>query len=200
MVSDIIKTIERAIDRRYHLERNDREWLLDESDKRIEIRVPDRNSIAFSLDRRDENPFAFFGGNPPGGMAKICDAFLFCVYERQGYGFIIEMKSGHKEESEKQMINGRFFCDWLLALCREHGYLNADFSIASLLLWEPREQEMTRALTSSLRFDIEEPDIERRPNTEHFPFRFEVKSRRRVDLRNLISYMDDRQAYTPDNP
>ncbi len=194
MVNDIIRTIGRSIDRRYHLERNDREWLLDEADKRIEIRVPDRNSIAFSLDKKDENPFAFFGGNPPGGMAKICDAFLFCVYERQGYGFIIEMKSGHKEESEKQMINGRFFCDWLLALCREHGYLNVDFSIASLLLWEPRERDITRELTSYRRSGIEKSEIEQRPKTDHFPFRFEVRYRKRISLGDLISRMDSNSS------
>ena len=192
MVIDTIKAIKKTIDSRYLLKRKNRDWLLDESDKRIGIRVPDRNSIAFSLDNENERPLAFFSGNPPEGMAKICDAFLFCVYEGKGYLFIIEVKSAYREESEKQLINGKIFCDWLLALCQEHGHLSTEFSVASLLLWEPREREVTHPLASGRRSDNEDPDIERKPKTRHFGYRLEVKNRRQIALQELIPYMTDR--------
>ncbi|WP_025771980.1 hypothetical protein [Thioalkalivibrio sp. HK1] len=189
MAIDTIEAIEKTIDSRYRLKRKSRDWLLDESDNRIRIRVPDRNSIAFSLDKKNERPFAFFSGNPPEGIAKICDAFLFCIYEGKGYLFIIEVKSAHKERSEKQLINGKFFCDWLLSLCREHGYLNIEFSVVSLLLWEPRDREVTYQLASGRRSDNEDPDIERKPKTKHFCLRLEVKNRRQIALQELMSYV-----------
>ncbi len=190
MASNIIEVIEKAIGSRYRLERKGREWFLDDTDRRTTIRVPGRNSIAFSLDIENEKPFAFFSGNPPEGIAKICDAFIFCVYEGKGYLFIIEMKSAHKEDSEKQLINGRLFCDWLLSLCREHGYLKTEFSVASLLLWEPRERRTDRGLSSGRSSPgIEEPSIERKRGTKHFRFRFEIKSRRQIALQEMMSYM-----------
>ncbi|MBF2761104.1 MAG: hypothetical protein ISN28_12735 [Ectothiorhodospiraceae bacterium AqS1] len=191
MAIDTIKAIEKTIGSRYRLERKNRDWLLDESDRQIRIRVPDKNPIAFSLDKKDTNHFAFFSGNPPEGIAKICDAFLFCVYEGKGYLFIIEVKSAYREESEKQLINGRLFCDWLLSLCQEHGYLSTEFSIVSLLLWEPRKREVAYKMASDRQSDKDDPDIERKPKTKHFGFRLEVKNRRRITLQELISYMTD---------
>ncbi|MBF2761101.1 MAG: hypothetical protein ISN28_12720 [Ectothiorhodospiraceae bacterium AqS1] len=186
MNSDIIKAIEEAIDCRYHLERDARSWLLSESEKTFEFRVPDNNSIAFSLDNEEEKPFSFFSKSPPRHWAKICDAFLVCAHENIVYLF----------KCEKQLINSKLFCDWLLALCREHDYPDAEFSIASVLVWEPRESKVTRKITSgrnNLGSDnIEDHGIVEKPMTQHFSSRFDVRNRRQIVVRDLISRMNRR--------
>ncbi|WP_025770673.1 hypothetical protein [Thioalkalivibrio sp. HK1] len=193
---DIIRMIEKAIDYRYRLERNARSWLLNEFDKRIEFRVPSSNSIAFSLDSEREKPFSFFSKSPPLHWAKICDAFLACAHEGIVYFFIIEIKSSYENECEKQLINGKLFCDWLLALCREHNYPNAEFSTASMLVWEPRERKTTRKVTSGHTspdsLGIQQHGIVEKQGTNHFPIRFDVSNQRKIDIGELISRMNRR--------
>ena len=78
MSSDFIDTIKRAIHGRYRLGGGERKWILEESEPPTEIYVPNKAAtIAFSLDRPDPKPFAFFSCNPPPGFAKMCDAILF---------------------------------------------------------------------------------------------------------------------------
>lgn len=147
MSKDFIDTIKQTIDAKYHSEEaRHSTWILKEinkeSNQRIRMRLPKKNcfSIAFSLDCKSSKPFAFLSDSPPRHFAKMCDAILFCVHENKIYLFVVEIKTNNQGEYEKQLINGKLFCDWLIALCREHKYLDskAEITVISLLIWEPR--------------------------------------------------------------
>jgi len=68
-----------------------------------------------------------------------CDYFL--SYKDKDYLFIIEKKTGNKDNYELQLINGKLFCDWILTLFKQHNYYTNTRSInyIALLVWKPRE-------------------------------------------------------------
>ena len=122
---------------RYHLPRENRDWLLD---KGIRLRTPHRNAIGFSLDNAEEPPLAFFSGSPPPDLAKMCDAILALDDKEVLYLFIVEQKTADAGDYAKQLANGRLFCEWLISLYRQHGYCSRQQRIEfiGLLVWEPR--------------------------------------------------------------
>ena len=150
----MIDTIAKAIAEDYHLKREDRVWrFIQEKTKtrektEIRFKSPSRHSIGFSLDRKELRPLAFFSENPPAGLARMCDAFIFLRHKERIYILIIECKTGNKTGFTKQLVNGKYFCEWLVALCRRHKYLEGDPVYASLLVWQPREEPALREPTS----------------------------------------------------
>ena len=73
-MNNIIKILEQTIDRKLKLKRDNRDWLI--PDTNIQVRSPHRHSMGFSLDvtASRHKPLAFFSSSPPQGLAKICDA------------------------------------------------------------------------------------------------------------------------------
>ena len=122
---------------RYHLPREGPDWLLA---KGIRLRSPHRHSLGFSLDNARKPPLAFFSGSPPPDLAKMCDAIL-ALDDKEGlYLFIVEQKTADSGDYDKQLANGRLFCEWLISLYRQHGYCSKQQRIEfiGLLVWEPR--------------------------------------------------------------
>ncbi len=79
----------------------------------------------------------------------MCDGILVLIYKEKPYWFVIEQKTSNPDKYKKQLINGKCFCDWLIALYRSHGYLSDDPAIIiSLLVWEGREKNVSKGLTS----------------------------------------------------
>ncbi|MBC6427994.1 MAG: hypothetical protein GDA55_02005 [Cellvibrionales bacterium] len=138
MTNTLAELLQQTIDPAYQLERKDRIWTLHEHGKTVEIRLANRHSFAFSLDRANPKPFAFFSGSPPHGVNKMCDAILACHHRGDCYLFSIEMKTKHKDSYKHQLENGRLFCDWLIQLYRCHGHLEEKPISIGLLIWFPR--------------------------------------------------------------
>lgn len=142
---DFIDTIKKVIHSRYHLNRNkNNDWILEESSQKIKIETPNEYSIAFSLDHKNHKPFAFFSDTPPADFAKICDAILFCFHKNKAYLFLIEVKTKNEGDYEKQLINGKLFCDWLITLYAQYKSTNPEMIVFSLLIWKPESSNQQR--------------------------------------------------------
>jgi len=185
MSSNFINTIQQAIDESYHLKRDGKRWILEEGNPPTEIRVPSRLSIAFSLDKKDAEPFAFFSNNPPKDFAKVCDAILFCCSEDRIYLFIIEAKTGYKGDYKKQLINGKLFCDWLIALYTQHkSSLDPSPTIIPLLIWKPRLNSVRKGTTTHHESD----DSIKKTQLDQFDGPgFEIKNRNSIVIFELVS-------------
>lgn len=70
----------------------------------------------------------------------MCDIILFCSHNNEIYLFLIEIKTGRDEGYETQVMNGKLFCDWLIALCIQHKSLNPNAIVVPLLIWKPSEK------------------------------------------------------------
>ena len=146
-----IETIQKTIDDQYKLKRAGRTWSLNggaHGSQAIQIRTPDRNSVAFSLDNDNRPPLAFFSGNPPEHLKKMCDAIIVMAHKGKTYLFIIEAKTANSGDYKKQLNNGRYFCRWLEELCREYQYLDTDLIYIGLLIWWPRKHAISKGTTS----------------------------------------------------
>ncbi len=139
----MIEEIKNTIREKYHLKRDHRNWKLNENPV-VTIRAPDRHSIGFSLDNKKFPPFAFFSDAPPEHLAKMCDAIIALEYQKKLYLFVVEQKTAHKGDSQKQLANGKYFCDWLMSLYCEHGYLTTEPILIGLLIWQPREKSVSK--------------------------------------------------------
>ena len=136
MTSKVIDTLKKVIDSQYRLPRQNGDWCLSNN---VRIRPPNSNTIGFSLDNQTNPPFPFMSNRSPKHIAKMCDAMIAVIHKKQAYLFVIEQKTSNKGDYKRQIANGKFFCDWLISLCRYHGYIpNESIKYIALLVWEPR--------------------------------------------------------------
>ena len=182
-MNNIIKILEQTIDRKLKLKQDNRDWLI--PDTNIQVRSPHRHSMGFSLDvpGSKQKPLAFFSSSPPQYLAKMCDALIAVVDQRKLYLFAIEIKSGNKDDYRKQLANGRHFWCWLIALCKEHGYLPLKLEplYIAVLIWKPREKQVRKgATTHTKNHGIESA------TQEGFTARFEIRNRSSFRLYDLI--------------
>ena len=132
MSKEGVTLFRQCIDEKFYLQREGREWLL-EDNWVLKLKTPRRDSLGFRLDE-DPSPFRFFRGSPPEGVAKMCDAIIALSYKGRLYIFLVEQKTKWEDDYEKQLKNGKYFCDWLLVLLREHGrYKDQDTVFIGLL-------------------------------------------------------------------
>jgi len=189
MSSELVKLMQQTINKRYsegRLKREGKSWILQEIRqdtqevvREQEIRSPNRNSFAFSLDCPDPKPLAFFSGSPPKGMARMCDAIMVCAYRQRCYLFLIELKTGDEGNYAKQLRNGKIFCDWLLRLYEEHGYHYTPPIFVGLLISFPRGSSKRKGRTAhdSTRNWKREKDV--------FDYRFDIENRASVPIVEL---------------
>lgn len=170
----MIEIIQKTIHERYFLDKAGRDWLL--ADK-VKLRVPHRRSLAFSLDNQKHPPLAFFGGSPPADMAKMCDAIVALCHREKLYMFIIEQKTRHLDDHEKQLANGKLFCDWLFSLYKRYGYCKEEPIYIGLLVWQPRDDPDKEEATDS-------PSETRKHKL--FPKFFEIRNKLDISLRELV--------------
>ena len=140
MSSRLVDLLQDTIDKqRYELPQEGKHWIL-EGD--IKLRDANRHSFAFTLAPNNtetkSKPLAFFNARPPEGIAKMCDAIVACHYNQRCYLLLIELKTAHKDEYQKQINNGKIFCEWLLKLYHQHGHCQVQPVFVSLLIWFPR--------------------------------------------------------------
>ena len=175
MSRSMIDTIGGTIRGNYQLQGRNNRWLLKDN---VRLFAPGTLSLGFSLDNKERPPFAFFKNDPPRHMAKMCDAIIVLSFEQRLYLFIVEQKTSDPDEYEKQLTNGRCFCDWLFSLYKEHGYCSDDPVYIGLLIWQPRPSP-GKGKTSH--------GSEPVPGTHHrFEHFFEEKNKRDIDLKKFV--------------
>ena len=180
----MIDTIEGAIDPLYHLDRDGKQWLVQQSPKTVRLRSPNRRSFGFSLDNDRCPALAFFSANPPEGLAKVCDGMIAVLYRQKLYLFAVEVKSGHKDDSDKQLVNGGLFWRWLIDLCKRHGYLDDSIGVCyiSLLAWSPRDRAPRKGTTTH-----SGENAWRRSDIGGFDASFEAQNHEDIALIDLIN-------------
>ncbi len=171
----IINTIKDTIDSAYHLNRDGRAWLLEDD---VKLRAPHQHCLGFSLDNHEKPPLAFFNTSPPEHIAKMCDAIVAIWHKQTLWLLIIEQKTAHKNGYKKQLTNGKLFCDWLVALYKEHGYWSSKPVFIGMLIWQPRESP--RKGTTSHR---DEAQFRKSPPFDHF---IELKNQTHIALDDLL--------------
>ena len=146
------------------------------------MRSPGRRSFGFSLDRKPL-PLAFFSASPPEGLAKVCDGMVAVLHEAKLYLFAVEIKSGYKEASREQLINGGLFWRWLMDLCMQHGHLcrSTEVCYISLLMSRPRDRAPRKGTTTHLAEDDWNAS-----NIVGFNASYEVKNRDDIALTAVI--------------
>lgn len=138
MSKHLVELFQKTIHRNLYLDRDGKNWSSKET-PRITMKVPTRHSLGFSLDCR-RSPFdSFLAANPPSGIAKMCDGIIVLSHKDNAYIFVVEQKTANKDEYKKQLANGKYFCDWLLVLLKEHKHYNGEVTFIGLLCWQPRE-------------------------------------------------------------
>ncbi len=171
----MIEKIGKTIRGNYRLSRKNYCWLLNDD---VKLCAPNVNSLGFSLDNKRRPPFAFFKDDPPAYMAKMCDAVIALSIEQKLYLFIVEQKTSDPCGYEKQLSNGRCFCDWLFSLYKEHGYCSDDPIYIGLLIWQPRTSPSRGGTSHKNKLA---------PITHHrFEYCFEEKNKQNIDLREFV--------------
>ncbi len=185
-MSDFIEILEKTIDENIHLQRDKRDWLIP-ANTNIRVRSPHRHSMGFSLDvpAPEQKPLAFFSGEPPRYLAKICDALIAVVHQNRLYLFAIEAKSGNENDNRRQLANGRHFWHWLIALCKEHGYLpsKSEPLYMAVLIWKPRKKQVRKGVTTHQG----NSGIEMIGKQKGFNARFKVQNLNQFRLYDLIT-------------
>ncbi len=165
----MIDLFPRTIAPRYHLDREQRYWLVRGQQRNIRLLSPSRQSFGFSLDVPDPDnpPLGFFGGSPPKHIAKMCDGMAAVLRRDRLYLFAVEIKTADKGDANRQLANGRLFWRWLMELYRRHGHLPEALTISyiRLLAWQPEEQPADRQ--SSTFPDVDGPLGRPSPLVQH---------------------------------
>ena len=185
-MNNIIAILKKTIDKKLHLQQNQQGWLIHDKNINIQVRVPHRHSMGFSLDVPDskQKPLAFFSISPPRYLAKMCDALIAFVDKHKLYLFAIEIKSANKGNYRKQIANGRYFWCWLITLCKEHGYLplKPEPLYIAVLIWKPRKKQVRKGATTH----TNNHGIESATEEEGFNVRFEIRNLNSFRLYDLI--------------
>ncbi|NKC13561.1 MAG: hypothetical protein GKR94_15620 [Gammaproteobacteria bacterium] len=183
MNGTVIDIIRDTIGSRYHLLRNDRDWIV-QNEARVEIRSPHKHSMAFCLKHaKEEKGLAFFSASPPKHLAKMCDALIAVSHANTLYLFAIEVKTAHKDDYKKQLANGKYFWDWLIALFREHGYLNETVQHIGLLIWWPREKSVRKGTTTHAGSRLKKVT-----SKSLFDLKFEARNIGRIQLLEMLEW------------
>lgn len=182
-ITDLLK---KTIDEHYKLDRDGNSWLLDdgpELNKPIKIRCLKESSFAFTLDK-NPRPLVFFASSPPKYVARMCDAFLVYQHEGKYCFFVIEVKTSRKDGHEKQIRNGKFFCDWLMQLYRHHGYIDTEPVFISALIWFPRLSPPRQGTAHRKRIDVRKNT----GNTAQSPFDYtcEIRNPAAIPLLDVL--------------
>ena len=140
----MIDTVKKAIHGRYtnndQIKMRRGAWVID---KDIRIDTSEYNSFGFSLDNETNRPFAFLKNSPPKHIAKMCDAIIIFGDGDTLYIALIEQKTGDSEGNDKQLANGKFFCEWMVSLCKKHDYYDyKSIKYFGLLVWEPTDHPL----------------------------------------------------------
>lgn len=172
----MINTVKEAIHGRYRLSRKKDAYILPND---IRVYPSNQYSYGFSLDHPTVAPFAFWSGSPPKDLAKMCDAIVVYSDGNDLICTLIEQKTGNPGECEKQLVNGKLFCQWLVSLCQQHNYTpKGQATYFGVLLWEPKPIPQKGTTTH------QKPNAKRHDLFDKF---FDIQNDTYVDVGELIS-------------
>ena len=177
MNQKLAELFQQTIHKTLQLNKKGRDWSLNE-EPRITIKAPCRYSLGFSLDC--EQYGSLFGGNAPLDIAKMCDAIIVLSYKNKDYIFVIEQKTKCRNDYKKQLANGKYFCDWLLALLKEHNHYNGKVVFIGLLCWLPREKSLRKGETRHGNY------VEKQNNETQCDLLFEIRNEAHIYLQKII--------------
>lgn len=177
MSGAMIDLLERTIHEKYHLQRLSKDWKMKSG---VKLRTPGARSLGFSLDNQEHPPFGFLSASPPKDVAKMCDAIVALSFKQNLYVFFVERKTAHLDDYKKQLTNGKLFCDWLIALFKEHASLNGEPIFIGLLVWEPRQSPRKGTTSHQLEASIKQKQV------LPFHYFFEAKNETHFFLKALI--------------
>ncbi len=177
MNQKLAELFQQTIHKTLQLNRKGRDWSLNE-EPTIRIKAPCRYSLGFSLDC--EQYGSLFGGNAPLDIAKMCDAIIVLSCKNKDYIFVIEQKTRYKDGYKKQLANGKYFCDWLLALLKEHNHYNGKVVFIGLLCWLPREKSLRKGETRHGNY------VEKQNNETQCDLLFEIRNEAHIYLQKII--------------
>lgn len=144
----IIDVVKKAIHGRYGIVKRRDAMLLHNG---VRVHTDGNKAFGFSLDNQQHPPFSFFKDSPPKHFAKMCDAIIVFENGLELYFALIEQKTGDSADYVKQLANGKFFCEWLVSLCNEHGYKYSGTVIyLGVLIWEPRPIPLKGSTTHTI--------------------------------------------------
>ena len=167
------------------LNRENKYWEL-KNGKSTMLRSPNKNSHGFTLDTCKR--FPFFNPNPPKNITKMCDGIIaLSTDERKDYLIIIEKKENEKNKDgyDLQLINGKLFCDWIIALAKAHNVYNPQsLTYIALLICEPRPNDTNKG-TSTHNNKANKAKI---PNKlkKHFKIFNKIKNETIVQLKDIL--------------
>ena len=131
----MIDAAKKAIHQRYRLTNKQGAFILADN---IKVYPDGQSSCGFSLDNGTFPPFEFFALRPPKNLAKMCDAIVLYDDGNDFYCTLIEQKTSNRGHFEKQLVNGKLFCEWLVSLCEEHNYKPPGrVQYFGVLIWQP---------------------------------------------------------------
>lgn len=181
----MINIIEKTIHSDYRLLWKKGQWFLQGNSGAIGLRVSGMQSFGFSLDRASPKALAFLSAQPPRHVAKVCDGMIAVLYEAKLYLFAVEIKSGHKEDANKQLANGQLFWRWLMSLYERHNYFcdpQVKVRHIRLLVWQPRKNIPRRGTT----VHQDQGNLQKRSKADGFDACFEAKNQEDIPLFDLI--------------
>ncbi len=179
MNQKLAELFQQTIHKTLQLNKKGRDWSLNE-EPQITMKAPSQHSLGFSLDC-NPGPFAsLFNAIPPLGIAKMCDAIIVLSYKNKDYIFVIEQKTRYKDGYKKQLANGKYFCDWLLALLKEHNHYNGKVVFIGLLCWLPREKSLRKGETRHGNY------VEKQNNETQCDLLFEIRNEAHIYLQKII--------------
>lgn len=176
----MIDLISKAINGKYYnnnnIKRSKNTWILPDN---VKIRTNGLTSFGFCLDDKQNPPFGFLRNSPPKHLAKMCDAIIVFTDDNTMYFAIIEQKTGQEGHYEKQIANGKLFCEWLVGLCETHyprSYHRVEYF--GILIWQPPPVPMKS--TTTLRLPVAQ-------NHNIFHKYFDLEHIPQFSLRSLIN-------------
>ena len=112
----------------------------------------------------------------------MCDAIIAVWFKEGFYLFIIEQKTAHTGDYQKQLANGRHFCNWPISLYEEHGYLPVNPVYISLLIYQPRQRTVDKGTTTRCGNGIDRA----KTTIEGFDASFAAKNRTDIRLGEML--------------
>ena len=138
----------------------------------------DDTTFGIKLDNSSSRPFHFFSDAPSPGLLKMCDGIFIHVKDENIFFVLIEIKTSHPDGSEDQLMNGKLFCQWLVALLRRYNFApSGQVRYFAVLMWEPSNIPKATTVPGKPKA-IEHPVFDKY---------FDIQHTRDIDVNDLIA-------------
>lgn len=132
----MVSVFDKAIHNNYRLQPKKKRFIFERD---VEVHPGGLETYGFKLDKQgDSRPFPFFKDSPPLHVAKMCDGIFVFADGPKLFCALIEQKGQDEKEFERQLANGKLFCQWLVSIFQQHKHIPpAAVTYVGVLVWEP---------------------------------------------------------------